>query len=240
MLETAAIAEPAAPTLKPRPARSRRERLPLWMRCLFAAGLTMFLAESLRILVGGNFHAVIPGHCYRSGQPTAEFLETIHRLHGIKGILNLRDENEEEPWYREEKEAAERLGMKLVNAGLSASEQPPADDFAKFMIALETCPEPMLIHCANGNDRTGLASAFYLLLHTDMTVPEARRELSLRYGHFRWGKASCLQRMLDSYETWLADNAFDHSAAHLHHWACHVYAPECPPHAGHNGLAQKH
>src|SRR2546430_5011474 len=39
-----------------------------------------------------------------------------------------------------------------------------SEDFAKVVEAIKTAPEPMLIHCATGNDRSGLASAMYLLL----------------------------------------------------------------------------
>lgn len=226
MLDTLATIEPM-PLVKKQPVvPPRRSRWRLVVRCVFLAGLTMFVAECLRIFVGGNFHAVVPGKCYRSGQPTAEFLETVSRTHGIRSIVNLRDENEDEPWYQEEKEAAERLGIQLINAGLSGSEQPPAPDFVRFFLALEAAPEPVLIHCANGNDRTGLASALYLLMHTDTPLPEARRQLSLRYGHFQWGKAGCLQRMLDSYEAWLAGGHLEHTPGHLHQWACNVYTQE--------------
>ena len=32
--------------------------------------------------------------------------------------------------------------------------------------------------------------------------------------------------MLDMYEAWLAKNHFEHTAGHLHTWACEVYTPE--------------
>ncbi len=67
-------------------------------------------------------------------------------------------------------------------------------------------------------------------MRTDTPLPEARRQLSLRYGHFRWGKAGCLQRMLDSYEAWLASNHLEHTAGNLHEWACNVFVPEQAPH----------
>jgi protein-tyrosine phosphatase len=230
MLDTLATLEPAPLPKKQSAVPPRRSSLRVLVRCAFLAALTMFVAEVLRIFVGGNFHAVVPGHCYRCGQPTGDFLATVSRTHGIRAIINLRDENVGDAWYDEEKEAADRLGIQLINAGLSASDMPPAEDFVKFIVALEACPEPMLIHCCNGNDRTGMAAALYLLMRTDTPLPEARRQLSLRYGHFRWGKAGCLQRMLDSYEAYLASENLEHAAKHLHYWACNVYKPEPLPH----------
>jgi protein tyrosine phosphatase (PTP) superfamily phosphohydrolase (DUF442 family) len=230
MLDTVAASQPQDAPAKASATPPRRSRVGLVVQCICLAGFAMLVAECLRIFVGGNFHSVVSGKCYRSGQPTAEFLITVQRTHDIKAILNLRDENDDEPWYQEEKQAAERLGIKLINAGLNGSAPTPADDFAKFIKALEACPEPMLIHCANGNDRTGLASTLYLLMRTDTPMPEARRQLSLRYGHISWGKAGCLQRTLDAYEAWLASKDYEHTPEHLHHWACHVYVPEPIPH----------
>src|SRR5262249_25398199 len=132
-------------------AKSAPSRIRLILKIVLSALLVMFVAECLRIFVGSNFHTVVPGKCYRSAQPTAAFLENVHRTHGICTIINLRDENEDEPWYREEKHAALRLNLKLFNAGLSSKEQPPEVDFHTFVRAMKDAPEPILIHCANGN-----------------------------------------------------------------------------------------
>jgi protein tyrosine phosphatase (PTP) superfamily phosphohydrolase (DUF442 family) len=190
------------------------------------AVVAMFVAECLRIFVGSNFNNVVVGKCYRSGQPTAAFLETVQRTHGIRSIVNLRDENIDAPWYQEEKSAAERLGIQLINAGLASTEQPPEEDFHKFVTAMRDAPEPVLIHCANGNDRTGLASAVYLLMRTDTPMKEARGQLSLRYGHISWSKAACLGRILDSYENWLAATGKVHSADHFYQWGITEYRQE--------------
>src|SRR5690348_13052593 len=98
MLDTLApeaLAQAPPTTTLPR----RRFRLRLVVRCMLFAVVAMFVAECLRIFVGGNFHSVVAGKCYRSGQPSADFLETVQRTHDIKAVLNLRDENEGEPWY---------------------------------------------------------------------------------------------------------------------------------------------
>jgi protein tyrosine phosphatase (PTP) superfamily phosphohydrolase (DUF442 family) len=220
--------EVAAPSAQP--VGRLRSRTRLWIYALFMAGLVMLLAETLRIFVGANFHTVVPGRCYRSAQPSASFLESVQRTHGIRSILNLRDENEDQEWYREEKRAAAKLGMKLVNAGLASKEQPPDHDFRRFVNAMteKESPDPVLIHCANGNDRTGLAAAVYLLLRTKTSLPEARGHLSLRYGHIAWGKASCLSRILDSYESWLTETEKTHAPEHFHFWAMNHFRQELP------------
>jgi protein tyrosine phosphatase (PTP) superfamily phosphohydrolase (DUF442 family) len=199
------------------------------LKAIAFAVIVMFVAECLRIFAGGNFYSVVPNKCFRSAQPTPAFLENAQRSYGIRSIVNLRDENDDEPWYQQEKQAAQRLGLQLINAGLSSKEQPPDEDFHKFVQAMKDAPEPILIHCANGNDRTGLASAVYLLMRTNTPMKQARGQLSLRYGHIAWSKASCLHRILDSYEAWLQQTGKEHNADHFYFWGMNVYRMEVLP-----------
>ncbi len=212
----AEISSPQAIGLRPR----------TLLRISVTVAFVMLLTECLRIFVGSNFFAVLPGKCYRSAQPTAQSLQNAQRAYGIRTILNLRDENEDDAWYREEKYAAQRLGLTLVNAGLSSKEQAPAEDFSKFVQAMKVAEEPILIHCANGNDRSGLASAIYLMMRTNTSLAEARGQLSLRYGHIPWSKASCLGRTLDNYQAWLLTNGWDHDADRFYEWGTRFYRPE--------------
>jgi hypothetical protein len=79
------------------------------------------------------------------------------------------------------------------------------------------------VHCYSGSDRSGFASACYLLLHTKSSVPEARAQLSLRFGHFPWGKAACLNQILDQYHAWLDSHNWNHSPDHFRFWASEIY-----------------
>lgn len=207
-------------------APSVSSRVFLAVKILLIAGLVMFAAESLRIFVGHNFHTVTAGRCYRSAQPTPAFLRQLSRTHGIRSIVNLRDENKKEEWYEREKKAEAELNIPVIDAGLSSNEQVSEFDFQRFMRAMKDAPEPILIHCANGNDRTGLGSAVYLLLRTDASVADARRQLSLRYGHLWWTKTSCLLRVLDGYEVWLASTGKKHSNENFYFWGLNAYHPE--------------
>ena len=225
MLDTVLPNEPAPGQSSEAQARRRLGRRAIF-KGIGLAALAMLLAECLRIFVGSNLHEVVPGKCYRSAQPTASLLESAERTYHIRSIVNLRDENEDESWYQEEKESARRLGLSLINAGLSSKEQAPDEDFRKFVQAMKDAPEPILIHCANGNDRTGLASAVYLMMRTDTPIREARRQLSLRYGHIAWSKASCLGRVLDSYESWLLSAGLTHHADQFYFWGMNIYRQE--------------
>jgi len=200
----------------------------LWLASalLLLVCVSAVLAEAANVFLGRNFRTVVPGQCYRSAQPNALMLAEVKEAHGILSILNLRDENEDESWYQEEVQAAKKLGIKLVNVGLSSRAQPPEHDFVRFVDGMDACPQPMLIHCASGNDRTGLASAVYMLLYTNVTPAEARGQLTMRYGHIPWGKAACLQRILDNYETWLCETNQTHSPDNFRLWARTAYRPE--------------
>jgi protein tyrosine phosphatase (PTP) superfamily phosphohydrolase (DUF442 family) len=206
-------------------------RAGLLLRGLALGVLVVLVALCLRTFVGSNFHTVIPGRVYRSAQPTADSLASMQRRHGIRTIVNLRggDENDAEPWHQEEKQAAKALGIRMLPAGLSSKEQAPTEDFRIFIQAIKDAEEPVLIHCANGNDRSGLASAIYLLMRTDTPMATARKQLSMRYGYLGslpWSKAACLDRVLDSYEAWLAKNNWEHTPERLYHWGMLVYEPE--------------
>jgi protein tyrosine/serine phosphatase len=58
---------------------------------------------------------------------------------------------------------------------------------------------PALLHCKSGADRSGFAAALYLMLAEGRPVTQARRQLSLRYGHNRFGRAGLLDAFFDAY-----------------------------------------
>lgn len=130
--------------------------------------------------VSGNFHTVIPGELYRSGQPDAEAIERAAAL-GIRTIINLRGEKPEKAWYQAEAEAAERSGITLVNFRMSARHPLSTGDAAQLLALMESAEKPLLIHCRAGADRTGLASALYLSRAGE--TERAGAQLSPYYGH---------------------------------------------------------
>jgi len=178
---------------KPRKHSRRR-----WAALIVVFALAaVFLPEVFRVTLGPNFHTVIDQRFYRAAQPSGATLENYIRAYGIHTVINLRGPNHGEDWFDEEEQVARRLGACFVTVNISASDKPQEEELRKLIQTFDKCPLPILVHCYSGSDRSGFASACYLLLHTPSTVSEARAQLSLRFGHFPWGKAGCLGQILD-------------------------------------------
>jgi hypothetical protein len=50
----------------------------------------------------GNFHTVVPGTLYRSGQLTASQWAAVIHHYRIKSVLNLRGAHQTAAWYQDE------------------------------------------------------------------------------------------------------------------------------------------
>lgn len=143
-----------------------------------------------------NFEEVVPG-VYRSNHPHhARFADYAEM--GIKSVLNLRGVTQQSPYLFEE-ESCQQLGLELVTVHLGARHAPEQHRLVALLDAFETLPKPFLMHCKSGADRTGLAAAFYLLLYTDATDKEVRRQLSFRYLHIRKSSTGILDQVLETY-----------------------------------------
>jgi protein tyrosine/serine phosphatase len=131
-----------------------------------------------------NFHTVVPGKVYRSGQmDEAQWLDYIH-AYAIKSVLNLRGEHRTSPWYQQEIRVAEHLGLAHYNFGLSASRDVDNATLEAILGIMRQAPKPMLIHCLSGSDRSGLIAAVYLFAIEGQLAGAAAHQLSLIYGHF--------------------------------------------------------
>jgi hypothetical protein len=88
---------------------------------------------------------------------------------------------------------------------------------------LERSERPILIHCHKGADRTGMTSVLALLLFTDRSLPEARRQLGPRLGHLSLGRTANIDRFFDLYEEWLAAQGVGHAPDQLRRYIQHGY-----------------
>ncbi len=173
--------------------------------------------------VNGNFHAVVPGEVYRSAQPSPEQLEEWTREHRLRTVVNLRGSTPKD-YHRAEAAAAERLGLRLINVRLTATDLPSTIELGKLIDALETAPRPMLIHCRDGADRTGLASVLAALAVGGDSYAEAREQLSLKYFHLD-GDPEHIAGVLAQFEAWAGHEGKPRTWEAFRRWAREVYHP---------------
>ena len=179
-----------------------RLRLALY---LGTGGLVFVLgAEACRVILGFNFHTVVAGQVYRGAQPGAAELNTIIPRYHIQTVINLRGNCDPSDWYREECRTAQKWGISQEDICLCANRLPSAGEVRRLVEVLDGSAYPIFFHCRRGADRTGLASAIYLLLKTDATLAQARRQLNPRYGHVAIGRTGYLDSFFDMYSDWLA------------------------------------
>lgn len=146
--------------------------------CVIAAGIYL---EGIQLT--GNFHEVIAGQLYRSSQPNAIQIARYSGEYGIKTIINLRGESDNDGWYQEEKTASDHLGLVHVDFPMSASKQLTLAESNRLIDIMRHVPKPILIHCKSGADRTGLASVIYLNRIAGVDEEAAENQLSIRFGH---------------------------------------------------------
>ena len=182
-------------------------------------------AEAGATFFGRNWHAIIPGQAYRCAQLSHDqLLDSIHKS-GIRTVVNLRGSSPDFDWYLGESRATRDADIDQEDITFSAYRLPSPDELRRLIDVIDHAKYPLVLHCRQGVDRTGLASALLLLLRTDATPKEARRQLGPRYGHVPIGPTWCMLECLDLYETWLQEQGRSHSPDALREWADHGYCP---------------
>ncbi|MGL4421637.1 MAG: tyrosine-protein phosphatase [Gemmataceae bacterium] len=187
--------------------------------------LAIVIAETVRVVAGPNTHAVIPGRIYRCSQPSGPGLARLLKQYEIRTVVNLRGycPLPKDTWYATEVETTAAVGVSQEDITLSALALPYPDELNRLIEVLDHSPPPILIHCKQGADRTGVASAIVLLLYTDATLAQARRQLWPRYGHVAIGRVRAMDEFLDQYEAWLADRPHERALFRL--WVQQHYTP---------------
>jgi protein tyrosine/serine phosphatase len=157
-----------------------------------------------------NFHSVIAGQIYRSGQLTHnELIEKIQENH-LHSVINLRGENKADDWYDAEATTLQTIHIPLYNVRLSSYDLPSKELLLQLVRVIEVAPKPTLIHCASGADRTGLASAIVILLNNG-SIDQAENQVSWRYGAIRAKSAGKL--FFKEYIEWLKLHRIAHPTA---------------------------
>jgi protein tyrosine/serine phosphatase len=172
-----------------RPIAGRLDRLRAWANMVFAD-------HGIFRLFYLNKHQVETG-LWRSAQPAPHQIAALARA-GVKTIVNLRGGREHGSWQLQ-KEACARHGIALTEFIVRSREAPDRETILAADAFFAGLAYPALIHCKSGADRAGFVAALYLVLREDRPVAEAARQLSVRYGHFRFAKTGILDAFFEAY-----------------------------------------
>jgi protein tyrosine/serine phosphatase len=149
-----------------------------------------------------RLHAVVEGRIYRSGQPWPRQLGPVVRRLGIRTLVNFRDDEcvATNSDCLHEKRFAEKHGLLFVHIPLDC---PPKEESIPPLLKLldDATKYPILMHCAEGVERAGLAAAIYRIERMGWTNQQALDEL------LALGVAAKLRRSKEpmKYVNWLRD-----------------------------------
>ncbi len=172
-----------------RPIGGTAERLRAWANMLLVDHGIFRLAYL-------NAHSVTP-RLWRAAQPAPHQIARFARA-GVRTIVNLRGGREHGSWPLQ-REACERHGVALVDFVLRSRGAPERETILAAKDFFASLREPALVHCKSGADRAGFFAALYLLIHEGRPLDEAIRQLSLRYGHFKFAKTGILDAFFEAY-----------------------------------------
>jgi hypothetical protein len=190
-------------------------------------GATIPVCLLLRPWLDGNVGVVDPGRVIRSAQPTTG-LSGLIKNHHLASILNLRGGSFRDSWYSAEVQVAESSGVSFFDLPLSATQRPSRRDLLLLIDLLDRCPYPLLIHCKAGADRTGLASAVYLMMHRGEPPGQAAGAFTLYHSHLPVFGPEHLHEPLDEYARWLETRSLSHTPERFRQWVKNEYRSADP------------
>jgi protein tyrosine phosphatase (PTP) superfamily phosphohydrolase (DUF442 family) len=150
---------------------------------------------------------------YISSQPSKEEISNFIRKYKIKSVINLRGENIDEGWYREEKDILKKEGALFFNLKLSKDKDFPRREAIRFLNIFEKIKYPLLIHCKDGFDRSYFFSKLFLKLK--------EKDLNERY----FFKTKIFD-FFNVYNDYLRDNNFNDNSKSLRIFIEKFYVPD--------------
>ena len=140
----------------------------------------------------------ISENTYRSNQPFPWQILADKNKRGVKTIINLRGIRNCSSFFLE-KETCERHNIKLINFPVTSRAAPKVETILAAKKLFNEIEYPIIMHCKSGADRAGLMSALYLILHKNISVIEAKKQLSFKYLHIKYAKTGILDAFFDNY-----------------------------------------
>lgn len=134
----------------------------------------------------------------RSGQLPGEGIWKAYHEEGIRSIICLRGDRPGRMEWDVERGVGLALDMPIYYLAMSSGRMPHRDEVLTLLNLFETAERPVLIHCAAGVDRTGLACVLWMMVVEGQDKEEAREQLSFCKGHmFFWQNTGELDKFVD-------------------------------------------
>ncbi|MDX2259780.1 MAG: tyrosine-protein phosphatase [Hyphomicrobiaceae bacterium] len=156
----------------------------------------LFVDHGIFRLIYLNKHR-LSAEAWRSAQPGPHHLRAMQRQ-GIRTIVNLRGERSCGSYWNERR-VCQETGLTLVNYQVRSRAAPSREEILGAARLFDEVEYPILMHCKSGADRAGLMSVLYRHLREGVPMEEAKRELSLRYGHIRQADTGILDAFFERY-----------------------------------------
>jgi protein tyrosine phosphatase (PTP) superfamily phosphohydrolase (DUF442 family) len=170
-----------------------------WIFIILTAVLFLPASYFIYMEEQGNFHVITQGEAYRSAQLDGDELKHYIRKFNIKSIINLRGKRAGRSWYQEELLVSKQFNCRHYDLSIPADKSPSPEQLKALRHLFENAPRPILLHCKAGADRAGLAAAVWKVVVDGEPKAMARKQLSLRFGHFPIGPTSALD---DFFNLW--------------------------------------
>ena len=193
-----------------RPLRTGSQRFLAWVNMIF-------VDHGIFRVLYLNKYQITPNF-WRAAQPTPGQIRAMS-LQGIKTIINLRGGREHGSWPLE-KETCFECRITLMEFVLRSRGAPDRQALLDLPAFFDSLTYPVLVHCKSGADRAGLMSALFMLVNERKTAAEAAKQLSYRYGHFRFAKTGILDAFVEDY----AKNG-EAKGIHFMDWVKNYYDP---------------
>jgi len=123
-----------------------------------------------------NFHKIVPGVLYTSGQPRGmDYTRVFYKYH-IATIVNVRQsiEHREDHWYNEELTWTRENGVKYVELPIDKNQLPDISTQREFIrLMSDQSNLPVLLHDSNGRKRVAMLTAVWLVKSGKYSYTEA-------------------------------------------------------------------
>ncbi len=150
--------------------------------CLLVAAAPYLVRTALH----DNLYEVVPQRLYRAGEMSGENLGQVIDKHGIKSVIDLRLKG----GPKQDGESIEAAvvaanGAAYRHLPMSSSRLTQRQRVLRLLDAFDEMTQPILVHCTRGADRSGVASAIWLLNKENVRADEAEEQLDLKFGFNR-------------------------------------------------------